>query len=59
MSQLPGQSLDEKQKEDPTNPESEIESFLGIRMSKTQKWAWFLGLTAVFWTLIYNTTKKK
>jgi len=46
-------------KEDPTNPESELESFLGVRMSKTQKWVLFLGLTAVFWTLIYNTTKKK
>jgi hypothetical protein len=59
MSQLPGQPLSDKQKEDLTNPVSEVEALFNIRMSKGQKWAWFLGLTAVFWTLIYNTSKKK
>ena len=58
MSQLPGQPLYPGQKKDTTNPESEIEALFGVRMTKTQKWAWFIGLTLVLWGVTYYTSKK-
>ena len=59
MSQLPGQPLGTNEKEDPKNPVSEIEALFGVRMTKTQKWAWFIGLTLVLWGVTYYTSKKK
>jgi len=59
MSQLPGQPVDTEKKEDSTNPISEVEGLFGVRMSKGQKWAWVIGLTAVLWAVTYHTSKKK
>ena len=44
---------------DPNNPKSEIEALFGVRMTKTQKWAWVIGLTLVLWGVTYYTSKKK
>jgi hypothetical protein len=45
-------------KEDPTNPVSEVEGLLGVRMSKTQKWAWVIGITlAIYGVTIYLNKK--
>jgi hypothetical protein len=59
MSQLPGQPLYGTEKEDKTNPVSEVEGLFGIRMTKAQKWAWVIGLTAALWGITYYTSKKK
>jgi hypothetical protein len=44
---------------DPKNPVSEVEGLFGIRMTKAQKWAWVIGLTAVLWGVTYYTSKKR
>jgi len=59
MSQLPGQPLGTNEKEDQKNPVSEIEALFGVRITKTQKWAWVIGLTLVLWGVTYYTSKKK
>jgi hypothetical protein len=59
MSQLPDQPLYPDQKKYTTNPVSEVESLFGIRMTKAQKWAWVIGLTAVLWGVTYYTSKKR
>ena len=50
---------DIKKPEDKNNPKSEIEALFGVRMTKTQKWAWVIGLTLVLWGVTYYTSKKK
>jgi hypothetical protein len=44
---------------DPTNPESQFEYLLGIRMTKKQKWAVVIGGTLALWALLIYSNKKK
>jgi hypothetical protein len=44
---------------DPKNPVSEVEGLFGLRLTKAQKWAWVIGLTAVLWGVTYYTSKKR
>ena len=45
-------------KVDPTNPESQFEYLLGMRMSKTQKWAVVIGATLAIYGFAYYMNKK-
>jgi hypothetical protein len=43
---------------DPKNPESQFEYLLGIRMTKTQKWAVVIGVTLGIYGFAYYMNKK-
>jgi hypothetical protein len=43
---------------DPSNPVSEVEGLLGVRMSKGQKWAWVIGITLAIYGVTYYVNKK-
>jgi hypothetical protein len=58
MSQLPGQPLYPNQKEDQTNPESQFEYLLGVRMTKGQKWAAVIGITLALYGVTIYLNKK-
>lgn len=45
-------------KQDPSNPESQFEYLLGIRMTKTQKWAVVIGVTLGIYGFAYYLNKK-
>jgi hypothetical protein len=45
-------------KQDPTNPESQFEYLLGIRMTKPQKWAVVIGVTLGIYGFAYYMYKK-
>jgi hypothetical protein len=45
-------------KEDPKNPVSEVEGLFGVRMSKSQKWAWVIGITLAIYGVTYYVNKK-
>jgi hypothetical protein len=55
MSQVP-YNEDNSKKE--SNPESQFEYLLGIRMTKTQKWAVVIGVTLGIYGFAYYLNKK-
>lgn len=59
MSQVPTNSpLYDKKKEESNNPESQFEYLLGMRMTKTQKWAVVIGATLAIYGFAYYMNKK-
>lgn len=45
-------------KQETSNPESQFEYLLGIRMTKTQKWAVVIGVTLGIYGFAYYLNKK-